>query len=75
MIEALMRQIASIHIKVGFPLTKGSTGRDDLDKLSELRITEEAIGAFLLALGGTVATSTPDSQQSFLDSLGENIET
>ena len=74
MIQALMRQIASIHIKVGFPLTKDPTGLDELTKLSEVPLTEEAIGVFLLALGVTVATSTPDSQQYFLDALKENIE-
>ena len=74
MLQALMKQIASIHIKVGFPLTKGPTSLDELTKLSKVPLTKEAIGAFLLALGVTVATSTPDSQQSFLDALGENIE-
>lgn len=74
MIQGLMRQIASIHVKVGFPLTKGPTGLDSLTKVNELKLSEEVVGAFLLALGVTVASSTPDSQQSFLDALRVNIE-
>lgn len=74
MIQALMRQIASIHAKVGFPLTRDPTGLDDLAKLSELQLSEEVIGSFLLALGVTIATSTPVSQQSFFDALRGNIE-
>ena len=74
MSQALMRQIASIHVKVGFSLTKGPAGLDELAKVCELQLSEEVIGAFLLALGVTVAASTPGSQQSFLDALRANIE-
>ena len=74
MIQALMRQIASIQIKIGFLLTEGPTGLPELNKLSEVRLTDETIGAFLFALGVTVATSSPESQRSFLDALRVNIE-
>ena len=73
MVQAVMEQLADLHVSVGGRLARPYSGETMFSKLSDVEVTYEALSAFLCVLGGTLASGSSESLESFHAAMDGNI--